>query len=253
IPCTAAVPVAAILQALARGATAVGLSPCSDSCPTGQDDAVRGRVDYCRELLRLLGDSPQRVQLLGLDGGRLEPAPQLPPLPGEAPQGSIDLFGRGTAAEAVVALASRYGAKELSLEHAGSPLGIVRVDPQACTGCGGCAVACPTSALSYRQIGDGVALAFDPRLCTSCGQCVAFCPETAAGAIAVTPATDLGRLRGETEIAFQDRQARCQRCGGPIATLRVLERIASILGDAYNPQLMERLCAECRGTPPPRL
>jgi ferredoxin len=250
MPCTAAVPVAAILQALAQGATAIGLYPCSDGCPTGQGDALRGRVDYCRELLALLGDSPERVQLLRPNGDRLEPAPRLPPVPGEASRRALNLFGRGAAAQAVKELAARYGAREGALEHACSPLGIVQIDPQACTACGSCTAGCPTEALlSYRRDGDGVVLAFDPCFCTGCGQCVSLCPEKAAGAIAVTPTTDLRRLASGTEVAFQDREVCCQRCGAPIAARRTLQRIASLLGDEYNPQLIERLCPNCRGIP----
>jgi ferredoxin len=283
VPCASMVSADAILETLAWGASAVALQSCSDKCPTGLAETVQGRVDYCQQLLRRLGGpcAERRVQALNADGA-VPPEPAPPPLPGDTPAGPeegtgygvqgtgygvredsfplppeprtlyphdrpIRLFGRGVAAKAVLELAARYGARELVMDHPWSPLSQVEIEERACTGCGTCAVACPWEALSYDSGQDGVALRFDASLCAGCGQCQSVCPERASGAIRVSPVTSLHNISRGPQTVFKDREVLCERCGAPIATRRMLARIAAILGDGYTPQAMGRLCANCRG------
>ncbi len=110
VPCIAMVTAGAILQTVARGAGEVTVVPCRDECPMGLDETIRGRVDYCRELLRLLGGptESERVGLLDPRGAPGSgPGPGSPSLAGEPPKGRISLFGRDVAAEAVLKLAAR--------------------------------------------------------------------------------------------------------------------------------------------------
>jgi ferredoxin len=56
-------------------------------------------------------------------------------------------------------------------------LGKVRVDREACSGCGFCAQACPAQSL---EVSDGKArMVENEPLCMSCGDCAALCPEQA--------------------------------------------------------------------------
>ena len=48
-----------------------------------------------------------------------------------------------------------------------------------CTGCGGCAAACPAGAVSLEVAGDKAVARTDRSLCTDCGVCVAACPADA--------------------------------------------------------------------------
>ncbi|MBI4307623.1 MAG: 4Fe-4S binding protein [Chloroflexi bacterium] len=248
VPCVAMVPVAAILHALAQGAAAVALYPCEDDCPHGQGEALRGRVDYCQRLLWLMGRGPESVRVVGAN--TTDPAPlSTPPVQSKSkrPTDSVVLFGREAAALALETLTARCAFdKDLVLEHPHSPLGVVRIDSRTCTGCGACASSCPTGALSYQRSEDEVALAFDPRLCAACGQCVPVCPEKAAGAIAAARVTDMRLISRGIQVFFQDQEARCHECGAPIAARAMLTRVATILGEGYNAQMIGRLCADCR-------
>ncbi|MBI4310628.1 MAG: 4Fe-4S binding protein [Chloroflexi bacterium] len=245
VPCMAMAFTSVVLHTLARGAGAVALADCGQNCPNGYGKKVQARVDYCQQLLTALGEEPPRVRFW---------APGSPPPAGPSPTavapGPVALFGRGAAALAVEALAVQHpGAAGLVLESPLSPLGVVRITAGACTGCGACAEACPTAALRHRYEGDHVTLTFDPRMCTACGQCLSRCPERALGAIALVRVTDMGLLAGGPRSVFHDGVARCRRCGEPVAARRVLERLATILGEGNTAEALGRLCPDCRGLP----
>ena len=254
VPCLSMVSAGAILETLARGGEAVSLLSCGEGCRQGLADAVAGRVDFCGQVLELLGDpaGKDRVQLMiGSETERAKPAASLPPLPGDPNSKPPTLFGKGVAARAVNDIAARFGMKDLILEHPHSPLGLVEVDAQACTVCGACAAGCPTGALSYDQRSDGVDLSFDPTLCTACERCVAVCPEVASDAIRLDRTTDRSRLAQGRRTVCSDIETRCVSCGGPVAPLAMLRRIASLLGEeeADLAEEMSRYCLSCRGYP----
>ncbi len=52
---------------------------------------------------------------------------------------------------------------------------VVKIDLEACIGCGQCVDACPVQALSMK---DGKSQV-DESLCIDCGACVAVCPTNA--------------------------------------------------------------------------
>ncbi len=248
--CAGMAPVAAMLRALSLGATEVGVRPCAEGCANGCDASIRGRVDYCQELLAALGDSPSRVRLLSAEAqDPARAARPLPPLPGARTGGAVALFGRGAAAAAIEDIAARFDAgAPVIIEHPESPVGIVDINADACTACGTCAVACPTDALAVETSEDAWSLLFDHALCTACGECQRLCPEQAAGAISFRAVTDMSALRAGPGVAMTTEEVRCERCGQGFATRRMLERLAEMLGDDYDPELMGSLCSECRGT-----
>jgi ferredoxin len=251
IPCMGMLTPAWVLQCLDQGAAAVGLLPCpKEACRFGRRDAVAGAVDYCRQLLRALGGSPDAVR--SLDGGDPEAlARALAVLPAAELGGAAGRpraaprFAPGDTARAVLGLARRHGAPaDVSLAHPGSPFGVVEVQ-HGCTGCGACVSACPTPALALEREGDLVSLCFDARLCIGCGECAPVCPERV---VRVEKVTELRRLAEGRRVLHRDREIRCLKCGAAVAPRAMLERIRGLLGTDPALSAVTRYCADCRGT-----
>jgi MinD superfamily P-loop ATPase len=249
VPCISMITVGVLLQTLANGAGATAILPCDDGCPTSLTQTFRERVDYCRQLLDLLGGPSEagRVRSLGNEEASLisEIPKQIPPS-ADTSNKPISLFGTGVAAEAVRTLFQRYGTDDLTLEHPQSPFGLVKIDKEACTGCKSCAAACPTGALSADRQKSQITLNFDHSCCVACDLCETMCPERSAGAIEVQRVTDSYQLSRGAQVVFQGDESLCERCGSPVATQRMVERIAVLLGDDFNMRQMGRLCPDCR-------
>lgn len=245
VRCVGGLPVAALIEPIVRGAAAVGVVACG--CRTSRRPDVLRRIDYCRALLAALGLPVEHVQLLQMDGDyRLSPPAALRPLPSARNDGPLRLSGAGTDASAICRLATMAGRPNLQLRHAASPIGMVAIDRDACTGCGTCATACPTAALALAEGDQSVAIEFTPARCVACDLCVDACPEQSRGAIAMERVTDAGAIAGGARILAQEDVARCRACGGPVAPAGVLSRVADILGTQFDARRMAELCPSCR-------
>ncbi len=127
-----------------------------------------------------------------------------------------------------------------------SPLGKVMLDSSKCTGCGLCALDCPTGALSFSPSGkaDVYQLLFKHGLCVACGQCVEVCPEQC---LVLERILDLSQIKGAPVVLFEDRIARCRQCGGVVGSAAMIERLRAKLvnrGDLLTSQL--ELCPRCK-------
>jgi len=247
VPCLGMVPPTWLLQCLTLGAAVVDLVPCLGGCPFGQKEVIEGRVAYCRELLRILGGSPEKIRLpqsmdeqpscfTYVDSDRETP---------DLKCGSWNLFP----AQVVLQLAHHYQAPErLSLAHPRSPFGVMEMTDD-CTGCGVCADACPTGALALERKDGDLSLTFDAALCTACGQCLPRCPEAEKQALRLQRITDVQRLSQGRVVLYQDRDGRCEACSAPIAPEAMLRQMKAMLGDenASALRVITRYCPDCRG------
>jgi ferredoxin len=254
VPCAGMVTVTMILRSFALGAAAVGVLACSGRCPYGQGERVAGRLDYCREFLRVVGHSQADVRFLDRSEDTSVLAQELR-RPFEPPTNEAEasphgfLSGALAAAEVHRALGARGGrAQDVSLSHPHSPFGAVHVEAPICTGCGTCAQTCPTEALTLEEAHGSVSLVFDPVLCTGCGQCVARCPERV---IRVEKTTDLDTLAAGRVPLYDDRSEQCESCGAVIGSTAMLRRVQDLLSrDVGSSEAtistITRLCPSCR-------
>jgi ferredoxin len=241
VPCTGMVTAPWVVAPLLLGAAQVVVLPCSATgCDRGLDAAAETAVDFASELLIAMGVTADRVAM--------KPTPittvPLPAFPLEDP------FGPRAAAGVYAGL--RAAAQSAVAEVAGpaAMLGIVSIDPGACTMCTMCVHRCPTGALAGDYSDDGeLMISFDPVDCTACDQCVGVCPEVTRGAIAVDHRVDFAALAAGRVELNRSATHTCERCGQPVAPTAMMDRISDILGE--DPALMGHLtrrCLACRGS-----
>ncbi len=241
LPCAAMATPQWLLAPLVMGAGAVSARPCSETgCPRLLDAVIASNLDYSRALLEEFGLEARRVGP--------EPIADIP-----SPFDSVSLpdpLETGRFPGLLAALAHVSGAEALSIaEHPASPVGIIEINPETCTGCTTCAETCPTGALQLLRQDETIEISFDAASCTACGQCVPRCPERVRGAIKLQRRTDLATLQAGRSVLYTERALTCEKCGAPIAAAPVLERISSMLGPEREGvmSVIGRLCIDCRG------
>lgn len=127
-----------------------------------------------------------------------------------------------------------------------SPLGKVTLGSSKCTGCGLCALDCPTGALTVSSSGeaDVYQLLFKHSLCFACGQCVEGCPEQC---LHLERTLEPEKLNSPATVLFEDEIVRCSQCGSPIASRAMINSIKAKIpckGQFSSSQL--ELCPLCK-------
>jgi formate hydrogenlyase subunit 6/NADH:ubiquinone oxidoreductase subunit I len=97
--------------------------------------------------------------------------------------------------------------------------GLVRFDPELCTGCAICKFRCTSRAIEYKAGKGEFTWSYDPGRCTFCGRCVEGCIEHAL-------------KEGRTEHALTQEQA----CPPIYATLGELKKSYTVLRKAPAPR-----------------
>lgn len=251
LPCVGMVSAGWILQCLAHGAASVAIVSCGEGCPLRQEEQTRGRVAYCRQLLRPFEGRAESVRLIGpsssadLVDALFAPAPAATVPTADGP---VTLVEPSATAKAVRTLtAGVAGEAAASLPHPHSPLGVVRIDALSCTGCEACVRTCPTDALTSRLRQTTLMIAFDPELCLACAMCARCCPESV---VRVERITDVTALRRGAIPLYEDSQARCERCGAAFAPAAMVRRVEALVQESADESQaissIMRRCPDCR-------
>ena len=258
VPCLALVSPWVLLRAFDRGARGVALVSGKRGCRMDCDLAQAERsVGFVRELLKAWSVEPGRIQLFKPGDGhesnrereleafarRIEGLPSTGARPSQT-NGIPEMTP--TLAALVQGVSEKLGRSVTGIVARGcAPFGIVEVDSSRCTGCGLCALDCPTEALSLRRKGedDSYRILFQHGLCVGCGLCRKFCPEQC---INVERGLDLSRIGEGPSILFEDRLSRCRDCGSLLFPQAMVSRLRSKMSAAGNACETMDLCPVCR-------
>jgi len=126
-----------------------------------------------------------------------------------------------------------------------SPLGKVALEKDGCTGCGICAMECPTSALvvSSSEEPGVIQLLFKHGKCIACGICVETCPEKC---LSVERILEIDKMDNQT-VLFEDEIIMCSECGSPIGPRAMIAKLQAKVGTTRHaiPSRLE-LCPTCK-------
>jgi ferredoxin len=255
IPCLAMASPWLIMRAFDRGARGLALISRRENCQAGPDPSSwQGNVDFVRGLLRCWGIDPERIRLINITEGDIageldrfvQRTAGLKPTPFEGSEPAV-LSTDGLMLPALIkAMASKIGTPPAGPVIEGLvPFGNLELDGSRCTGCGLCAVDCPTGALTVDSIkGEGYRLLFRHDICIACGRCSKVCPEQC---LRLERILELSAINNAAGVLFEDEVARCRECGRIIGTRAMINNLQFKLkgmDSAIVSQL--ELCTVCK-------
>ena len=126
-----------------------------------------------------------------------------------------------------------------------SPFGKVELDTSQCTGCGLCALECPTDALTISSNKEAGAfqLLFRYDHCLACSCCVEICPEKC---LRVERILELDKMDSQS-VLFEDEIVRCSECGSTVGSRAMINSIkAKVLATGQYSSSQFELCPECK-------
>ncbi|UIL50754.1 MULTISPECIES: formate hydrogenlyase complex iron-sulfur subunit [Pantoea] len=149
-----------------------------------------------------------------------------------------------------VTVAYPFKPLDLAANFRGKP----QYNAQQCVGCGACANACPSNALTMTTADDGASLRWQLFLgrCIFCARCEEVCP---TAAIRLSSEFELAVWRKEDLFESADFPiCRCRGCGKPYAVQKEIDFALSLLQESAalsDQQLADRrqqyeTCPECK-------
>ncbi len=123
---------------------------------------------------------------------------------------------------------------------------ILILDNEKCTGCGLCAIDCPTKALTLSQNGKEYTyqIIFRHKTCNACGICEKSCPENCIR----LAEKGLGQKKKEedSKLLFKDKFSRCLECGIPLFPQAMVKKLESQINTTGEQAWPLHLCPSCR-------
>ncbi|WP_194150667.1 4Fe-4S binding protein [Variovorax guangxiensis] len=246
------------LGAVAFGATQVVVLSTGEEAPAYLA-ALEQQMEIAQALLRGLGYAGTHFQLIeagtpaALDAALAALGQTRQQVPAQAARFSVSAEKRSTLEmtldhlmETAPALQARADGPPLVVAlPAGSPLGAIAVDKDACTLCLACVSACPASALQDNQ--NAPQLRFIEKNCVQCGLCESTCPENA---VQLVPRLLVAPERRQPVVLNEAKPWACVRCSKPFGTVKAIEAmLGKLAGHAmFQGEALERLkmCSDCR-------
>ena len=255
IPCLSAVSPWLMLRAFDMGAQGLAIVSGQRECRSHFNVAVlKDNIEFVQAVLEYLGVAPERIELFEVrETNVIEVADKLGRFAAKIMGFDNTVFkladrtplsaGGLKLSSLVAAMSNRLARKAgVSISKGAVPFGKVILDGARCTGCGLCAMTCPTDALAL-QLSDGYQLLFYHGSCVSCGICVNVCPEKC---IKLQRILEIDKIcRGEP--IFFDSIIGCRRCGKPVAPMSMITSLRSRLQKAgiHTVDQLE-LCPVCK-------
>ncbi|MBI2329170.1 MAG: 4Fe-4S binding protein [Chloroflexi bacterium] len=256
IPCLAMASPWLLLRAFDRGAQGLALI-ANRKCSVKLDPNIwQENVRFVQSLLECWQIEPQRIRAFAMADDFHKVVPELDQFAQEmaplapTPLGLAEptaLPGDGLLLPALIkGLADKVGGSAKGAVVAGLvPFGKLEVGAQ-CSGCGLCALDCPTEALTASASAetDSYQLLFRHDWCVACGRCVGVCPEKC---LQLGRILELDRIDSPAAVLFEDRIARCRHCGSIIGSRAMIEKLQAkllVMGEAFTAQL--ELCPACK-------
>jgi len=258
VPCIGTVTPFIVLRAFDLGAAGVGLVSCPEKCQYGYDlNLLLENVQTTAKLLEIIGISSKRVHpIIAAGNGILDFHAQLQtfvekvmqvgvhPLCGKNPSELKD--SENPLFNLLKQIVDKLNTdKNVQIQDAKLPFGIVEVDNEKCSMCNLCASHCPTNAIIVKKEMDIVKLLFNYNLCIACDICLNGCPQKA---INIKKSLELKRFENPISILMQDKMVECEQCKKAFLPKRQIEVISSRL--SHRPkryfQLISKHCPDCR-------
>lgn len=115
-----------------------------------------------------------------------------------------------------------------------------RMNPDLCTGCAACELACPTGTIESRDEGKYRIFNYSHYQCICCASCVNTCPEGAAELRHEISLRRFFQVLPKYEIRTAELKE-CERCHGFFAPEPLMDKIGKTFSDDYL-----RFCPDCR-------
>ena len=125
--------------------------------------------------------------------------------------------------------------------------GNIKIKESNCTLCLACVGACNVKALTAHP--EDNSLRFNPSLCTDCGYCEFICPEKDCLEV-IYDEIELNKKYFIKNIMAKDELFKCVECGIEFATVKSIEKIASIMAPRFGDDKARiralYCCADCK-------